>query len=63
MSDPCNTDTESVPSPCISICVLDEQEVCQGCYRTLTEIGRWSSASAAEQREMLAASLQRQEQQ
>ena len=43
----------SVPSPCISICVLDEEDVCQGCYRTADEITRWSSASAAEQQVML----------
>ena len=29
------------PSPCISVCVLDENDVCQGCFRTGEEITDW----------------------
>ncbi|MEO0997384.1 MAG: DUF1289 domain-containing protein [Pseudomonadota bacterium] len=36
-------------SPCISICTLDDGDVCMGCARTLDEIVRWSGMSAAEQ--------------
>ena len=25
-------------SPCISICVLDEQGICQGCFRSADEV-------------------------
>ncbi len=32
-------------SPCIRQCCLDEQDVCVGCYRTLSEITSWSSCS------------------
>ncbi len=32
-------------SPCISICTLDDNDVCLGCRRTLTEITHWSSYS------------------
>jgi predicted Fe-S protein YdhL (DUF1289 family) len=32
-----------VPSPCVSVCVMDPQsEVCAGCWRSLEEIGAWS---------------------
>jgi len=28
-------------SPCISLCQLDEEAVCKGCYRTAEEIRDW----------------------
>lgn len=32
-----------VPSPCISICRIDAASgLCEGCFRTLDEIGGWS---------------------
>ncbi len=34
--------SQPVASPCIDICVLDENDICQGCYRTAREIGEWS---------------------
>lgn len=30
-----------VPSPCVSICALDMNDVCVGCHRTGDEITRW----------------------
>jgi predicted Fe-S protein YdhL (DUF1289 family) len=42
-----------VPSPCIRNCCLDEHDICLGCYRSLSEIMRWSEASEEEQREIL----------
>mgnify|MGYP000281866250 CR=1 FL=1 len=30
-----------VPSPCISICVLDDEDICQGCFRSAQEITDW----------------------
>ena len=33
----------AVPSPCVSVCRLDEASgLCVGCHRTLAEIGAWS---------------------
>jgi uncharacterized protein len=33
-----------VPSPCISVCRIDESSgLCVGCLRTLDEIGVWSA--------------------
>ncbi len=29
-------------SPCVSICTLDDDDVCVGCSRTLDEITHWS---------------------
>lgn len=52
--------TEDEPkSPCVSICVLDEQDICQGCYRSAAEITDWFMASAEEKRAMLARAKER----
>ena len=32
---------EVVNSPCISICALDENDICIGCFRSAKEIGDW----------------------
>ena len=41
-------------SPCNDICRIDEQSgLCQGCYRTLDEIGRWSAMADAHKRAVL----------
>ena len=32
---------EIVASPCISICALDENDICIGCFRSAREIGDW----------------------
>lgn len=38
-----------VPSPCVSICELDERSgSCKGCYRTLREIAGWSALADAD---------------
>lgn len=31
----------AVPSPCIGVCMLDEDGLCMGCHRTTAEIARW----------------------
>ena len=50
---------DAVVSPCIDVCQLDERQVCVGCGRTLREIADWSSASAAQRREICAAAVLR----
>jgi predicted Fe-S protein YdhL (DUF1289 family) len=45
---------DSVLSPCVRNCCLDENDICMGCYRSLDEILRWSGASVDEKREILA---------
>lgn len=40
-----------VPSPCVSVCVIDKPTgLCAGCYRTLIEIASWIDLSADERR-------------
>jgi predicted Fe-S protein YdhL (DUF1289 family) len=42
-----------VPSPCLSVCVMDPQTaVCAGCWRTLEEIGVWSRISDEAKRQV-----------
>ncbi|RMR15227.1 DUF1289 domain-containing protein [Pseudomonas syringae group genomosp. 3] len=42
-----------VRSPCVSICALDEQDICTGCQRTVSEITQWSRMSNNERRAVL----------
>ncbi len=37
------------PSPCVSICTLDDNRICLGCRRTLEEIRGWARLPAKEQ--------------
>ncbi|GAB3279242.1 DUF1289 domain-containing protein [Parahaliea aestuarii] len=37
-------------SPCISVCVLNSEDVCLGCYRSAAEITDWFMASPEEKR-------------
>lgn len=46
-------------SPCISICVLDDQDICQGCFRTGTEITDWFMASGDEKKKIIENSKER----
>lgn len=46
-------------SPCISVCVLDEQDICQGCFRSADEITDWLMASAEQKREILQRTVER----
>lgn len=44
-----NEHTQHPESPCTSLCVLDPGTgSCEGCGRTLEEIARWSTMTAAE---------------
>jgi predicted Fe-S protein YdhL (DUF1289 family) len=53
-------DHDDVPSPCISICVLDtSQSYCTGCGRTLREIAAWTDMSADEKRAVVASLAER----
>ena len=43
--------TEVPPSPCISICRMsDDTTYCEGCWRTLDEIGGWGQRNADDKR-------------
>lgn len=44
---------ETVPSPCVSICALDDHDVCIGCHRSGREISDWGKYSDDEKRAVL----------
>jgi predicted Fe-S protein YdhL (DUF1289 family) len=45
----------SVANPCINICRMDlAGKYCQGCGRTLVEIGRWEQMTDRQRAEVLA---------
>lgn len=50
-----------VRSPCVSVCALDENDVCIGCQRTADEITRWSQMTDAERLEVMKLVIQREE--
>ena len=46
-------------SPCISVCMLDERDICTGCFRSAEEITDWFMASTEQKREILTRCHQR----
>lgn len=53
--------SEEPKSPCISICVLDDDDICQGCYRSADEITDWFMASNEEKRAIIVRARERME--
>ncbi|CRI55608.1 DUF1289 domain-containing protein [Pseudomonas sp. CCOS 191] len=47
------SDERPVASPCVNVCALDEQDICTGCQRTVSEITRWGRMDNAERRVVL----------
>ncbi|MDG2046564.1 MAG: DUF1289 domain-containing protein [Halioglobus sp.] len=45
--------TEEIKSPCVSICALDENDICMGCYRSADEITDWFMATDEQKHELL----------
>jgi len=48
-----NTQEKPVASPCVSLCALDEDDLCVGCQRSADEIRRWGLMGNEERREVL----------
>ena len=44
---------KTLASPCISVCLLDEKDMCVGCYRTAEEITQWMESNDDIKREIL----------
>lgn len=42
-----------VPSPCVSICALDDDDICIGCHRSGDEISQWGYQSNEWKRDVL----------
>ncbi|MDA8656964.1 DUF1289 domain-containing protein [Luminiphilus sp.] len=51
--------SDAPESPCISICSLDENDICEGCFRSGNEIVDWFTADDARKREILKVTAQR----
>lgn len=49
-------------SPCVRNCCLDENDVCVGCYRSLSEIMGWREKSDSQIKVILARCEQRKNQ-
>lgn len=43
----------AILTPCIGVCVLDAQGLCEGCHRSGDEIARWSQMGDAERLRMM----------
>lgn len=43
-----NSVPRAVPSPCIGVCTVGDDGLCDGCLRTLDEIARWRVLDDAE---------------
>jgi uncharacterized protein len=50
---------EEPESPCISVCALDENDVCVGCFRSGQEVTDWFFADPARKLEILDAARER----
>jgi predicted Fe-S protein YdhL (DUF1289 family) len=42
-----------ISSPCIGICQVNENGLCEGCFRTLDEIGSWRDYSAPQREHLM----------
>lgn len=50
---------QRLESPCIRVCVLDDEDICVGCYRDLQEIVDWQDMEDDERLQVLAAAAAR----
>jgi predicted Fe-S protein YdhL (DUF1289 family) len=48
-----------IESPCVRNCCLNDEDICLGCFRTLAEVLRWSSADQAERAQIVQNAKQR----
>jgi predicted Fe-S protein YdhL (DUF1289 family) len=53
---------QDVRSPCVSICALDENDLCVGCYRSGREISDWGKMSNDERKAVLQKVSEREQQ-
>ncbi|WP_250463662.1 DUF1289 domain-containing protein [Microbulbifer litoralis] len=53
MSDKAAAAERPVKSPCVSVCVLNAADICEGCFRSVAEISRWGSMDNDERRAVL----------
>lgn len=54
-----NDTEEKIESPCVRNCCLDNDDICLGCHRSLSEITAWASMSTEERKVVLQSAKQR----
>lgn len=52
---------EKLASPCVSLCRLNDQGICQGCYRSIEEIRSWSHLDDEERQQVIVTCSERAE--
>jgi predicted Fe-S protein YdhL (DUF1289 family) len=57
-----NDADQDIKSPCIRQCCLDTDDVCVGCYRTITEIMDWHQSTQNQKKDILIRCLLRKKQ-
>jgi len=62
LNEKLNEEVKGIPSPCVSICALNEDDVCVGCYRTGDEISRWWEMENNEKQQILDKAQEREKQ-
>tara|TARA_B100000795_G_scaffold227521_1_gene183907 strand:+ start:750 stop:935 length:186 start_codon:yes stop_codon:yes gene_type:complete len=40
-------------SPCVGVCQYNDEELCNGCFRTPTEISQWSDMTIKEKKKII----------
>lgn len=53
MSEVVAVSEKPVRSPCVSICALDEDDICTGCQRSGREISQWGRMDNDQRRAVL----------
>lgn len=53
------TSRNNPPSPCVSVCALDHNDICIGCLRSGDEISRWGAMTPREKMSVLKKVAQR----
>ncbi len=48
-----NSPVRAILSPCIGICRLDDEGLCEGCHRTGSEIACWSQLSDGQRQQFM----------
>jgi predicted Fe-S protein YdhL (DUF1289 family) len=48
-----NMTDKVVKSPCISVCMLNNEDICTGCYRSASEITNWTKLSNQQKQEIM----------
>jgi len=55
------TPYRAILSPCVGICSLDAEGLCEGCHRTTAEIAGWSQMNDDERLQLMDVVLPRRE--